>query len=345
VRITNVDSQGSNDNIVIQVIGEISNKQAAHRKFVQTFVLATQTNGYFVLNDIFRHILDEENGEDGEDGQPETGNVAAGLHEPAPTAVETDTHDLAGTDEVVNSESEVAKLDKELDEVIRSEKTDAVPPTADKEESPLPVSDSQQAEDVPAPSSLTEQAQAEEATPIPSTEDNKEIEQPKEPEPSKTAPTPKASPAPPAVPNTQSKPVPPKTWANLVARVATPVLPSQASATGPSATVPKVASQPQQQAPPQTTAAAASAQTPREPSPANSGNEGWQTAGQEHGKRHTKTQGSAQTTDPVRAYIKNVFESIESDALKKELSKYGDIVYFDISRQKVSIQSVNPLQC
>ena len=56
VRVTNVDSQASDSNIVIQVIGEISNKSQPHRKFTQTFVLATQTNGYFVLNDIFRYL-------------------------------------------------------------------------------------------------------------------------------------------------------------------------------------------------------------------------------------------------------------------------------------------------
>ena len=60
VRVTNVDTQESGDNIIIQVIGEISDKSAPHRKFVQSFILATQTNGYFVLNDIFRYIAEEE---------------------------------------------------------------------------------------------------------------------------------------------------------------------------------------------------------------------------------------------------------------------------------------------
>lgn len=60
VRVTNVDSQASDSNIVIQVIGEISNKSQPHKKFTQTFVLATQTNGYFVLNDIFRFLIEEE---------------------------------------------------------------------------------------------------------------------------------------------------------------------------------------------------------------------------------------------------------------------------------------------
>ncbi|KAK4639305.1 hypothetical protein QC761_707110 [Podospora bellae-mahoneyi] len=59
VRISNVDSQGSAENILIQVIGEISSKGAEPRKFVQSFVLAKQPSGYFVLNDILRYIVDE----------------------------------------------------------------------------------------------------------------------------------------------------------------------------------------------------------------------------------------------------------------------------------------------
>ncbi len=66
--MSNVDSQESFKNIVVQVIGEISNKAAAHRKFVQTFVLAEQPKGYFVLNDIFRYILEDEE-EEMEDGE------------------------------------------------------------------------------------------------------------------------------------------------------------------------------------------------------------------------------------------------------------------------------------
>jgi hypothetical protein len=56
VHVLSVDSQASFDNIFIQVIGETSNKSAKLRKFVQTFVLAPQPTGYFVLNDIFRYI-------------------------------------------------------------------------------------------------------------------------------------------------------------------------------------------------------------------------------------------------------------------------------------------------
>ncbi len=64
VFIHSVDAQSSaNGGIIIQVIGEMSNRGEPWRKFVQTFFLAEQPNGYFVLNDIFRFLKDPENDE------------------------------------------------------------------------------------------------------------------------------------------------------------------------------------------------------------------------------------------------------------------------------------------
>lgn len=61
VFVSNVDSQASAaGGIIIQVLGDISNDGGAWRKFVQTFFLAEQPNGYFVLNDIFRYLKDDE---------------------------------------------------------------------------------------------------------------------------------------------------------------------------------------------------------------------------------------------------------------------------------------------
>ncbi|KIM46989.1 hypothetical protein M413DRAFT_16524 [Hebeloma cylindrosporum] len=60
VFIHSVDAQSSaNGGIIIQVIGEMSNHGDPWRKFVQTFFLAEQPNGYFVLNDIFRFLKEE----------------------------------------------------------------------------------------------------------------------------------------------------------------------------------------------------------------------------------------------------------------------------------------------
>ncbi|KMU86389.1 NTF2 and RRM domain-containing protein [Coccidioides immitis H538.4] len=60
VRVLNVDSQASFDNILVSVIGELSNRSEPPRKFVQTFVLAEQRNGYYVLNDIIRFLVDDD---------------------------------------------------------------------------------------------------------------------------------------------------------------------------------------------------------------------------------------------------------------------------------------------
>ena len=55
-----MDAQSSaNGGIIIQVIGEMSNRGEPWRKFAQTFFLAEQPNGYFVLNDIFRFLKEE----------------------------------------------------------------------------------------------------------------------------------------------------------------------------------------------------------------------------------------------------------------------------------------------
>lgn len=64
VYVSTVDSQASADGgIIIQVIGELSNRGGNWRKFSQTFFLAQQPNGYYVLNDIFRYLSDDDDDE------------------------------------------------------------------------------------------------------------------------------------------------------------------------------------------------------------------------------------------------------------------------------------------
>ena len=58
--MSTVDSQDSlNGSIFIVVQGYLSNKGSEQRPFVQSFILAQQEKGYFVLNDIFRYLSDE----------------------------------------------------------------------------------------------------------------------------------------------------------------------------------------------------------------------------------------------------------------------------------------------
>ncbi|KAJ1034622.1 hypothetical protein NDA18_001478 [Ustilago nuda] len=61
VFVSNVDSQSSaSGGILVQVLGELSNNGGAWCKFAQTFFLAEQPNGYFVLNDIFRYLENDD---------------------------------------------------------------------------------------------------------------------------------------------------------------------------------------------------------------------------------------------------------------------------------------------
>jgi len=78
VFVSTVDSQSSAENgIVVQVVGELSNKGGPWRKFAQTFFLAEQPNGYFVLNDIFRYIKEESDEEESTAGAEEVAAPAA----------------------------------------------------------------------------------------------------------------------------------------------------------------------------------------------------------------------------------------------------------------------------
>ena len=80
VFIHSVDAQSSaNGGIIIQVIGEMSNHGDPWRKFVQTFFLAEQPNGYFVLNDIFRFLKEETLEGDGTEEDVHESNT---VHEP-----------------------------------------------------------------------------------------------------------------------------------------------------------------------------------------------------------------------------------------------------------------------
>ncbi|KAJ3182289.1 hypothetical protein HDU85_003332 [Gaertneriomyces sp. JEL0708] len=75
VLISNVDSQASfNGGIVVQVLGEMSNNDGSSHKFAQTFFLAEQPNGYYVLNDIFRFLKEDIDNEYEESEDP-TGGV------------------------------------------------------------------------------------------------------------------------------------------------------------------------------------------------------------------------------------------------------------------------------
>jgi hypothetical protein len=333
VRVTNVDSQGSDANIVIQVIGEVSNKGQPHKRFAQTFVLAEQTNGYFVLNDIFRYLAEEP--EEEEELHQDASASGAGVEESPQTAAAPENAGSNQSDEIANSEESLAEVDHKLEETAQEEPArEASPPAAAVNGTPVPEKDEvAEAEDAPAaavsasdeaPSKEPEAAVEEEAA---------QPEKPKEPAPT---PAPKA-----AAPAAPSKPAAPKSWAALAAsahKVAIPVVPTAGTSQAPSQAKSTTSTPNQPSAAPEKTSVPA-----RDSSPANSQGDaaGWQTAGTK--KEQSRGQAQAPSdADQKRAYIKNVYSQVEEGALRAALTKFGDIEHLDISRQKVRSRSSTP---
>ncbi|KAF4554236.1 Nuclear transport factor 2 (NTF2) domain-containing protein [Elsinoe fawcettii] len=323
VRVTNVDSQASDSNIVIQVIGEISNKSQPHKKFVQTFILAGQTNGYFVLNDIFRYLVEEEE----EETQDQEAPVAAetGYQEPAPTATETVSETLTSSANPAEVEQSAQLVDQELETKAAPEIPSADAGVNGTTESPA------QAEE---PAASTPPVEAAAPSPAPAAEPEK---------PKETVPAPAASPAkkpatPAAAPSAPApaKPSAPKTWANLAAaahRVVTPAVPASQPAASTPPTQPKAATSASQ--PTSQPAPAAETAAPRDTSPPADEQDEWTSVGG-HGRQQSRAQtGAAPQEGPQsRGYIKNVTDTVDAKQLRSLLEKFGEIVYFDISRQK-----------
>ena len=335
VRVSNVDSQESFKNIVVQVIGEMSNKAAPHRKFVQTFVLAEQPNGYFVLNDIFRYIVEDE---EEEQLEPEE----APMHDPPPTVApepEPEPETLTNSTDPAQKQHDVEQVDKKLEEEIKES-------TQDEGEQPpeLPISAESaenstaeiiHAED--APVAVAKEQDSEEPQEVVKVEDLPQ-EKPKDPDPTPIASPPKPAKATPAQSQPVAappKPAAPKTWANLVAanRIAPPAVPSSSSSTSPAPSQPK-ATQPQVA---RTASPPASTSEDVPSRPQANGNTGWQTAGQDSSKRQNRQQSVSGNADKdhVLGYVKNVTDKVDASLLKAALAEHGKLVYFDVSRPKV----------
>ncbi|KAL8720559.1 MAG: hypothetical protein Q9225_002605 [Loekoesia sp. 1 TL-2023] len=333
VRVTNVDSQESFKNIVVQVIGEMSNKAAPHRKFVQTFVLAEQPNGYFVLNDIFRYIEDEE--EDLEPEEPPATQAAEGETEPATTLTASDDpaqqqHDAEEVDHKLEAEMEAGKA--------APEETAAEPSASNGASADAIIAEKQEVEPAAAVSTANEEdkippEEAEKAA----GEEVAEPEKPKDPDPTPIASPLKpvqAAPAQAATPPAPPKPAAPKTWANLVAanRVAAPAIPSPASSASPASSQPRNAPP---SAPQPANTSATATDDPQSRNQAN-GSAGWQTAGTDNSRRQARGQSISGNPDrdTILGYVKNVTDKVDASILKNTLNQYGKLAYFDVSRSK-----------
>jgi hypothetical protein len=336
--VSNVDSQESYKNIVVQVIGEMSNKAAPHRKFVQTFVLAEQPNGYFVLNDIFRYINEDEEEEPLVEEATENPIVTA---EP-----EAETFELTTPADDIDSEHHPEQNIEKLEEQLQSntsisdeKETDPGTPNGAAANESIETVQAENVPDIAVAASEEEGEAPQEAPEQAGTIEETEPETPREPEPKSVAspPSPKVAPIHASPPVPPSKPAAPKTWANLVAanRVVSPAIPNP---------TPIIATTPVQPQPKTVPPPVARSITPPNSSgddtqnrnPPN-GNAGWQMAGNDNGKRQGRQQSLSGNPekDTVLGYIKNVTDRVDASLLKSALLEHGKLVYFDVSRQKV----------
>ncbi|TDZ71850.1 putative G3BP-like protein [Colletotrichum trifolii] len=338
VRITNVDSQASFDNIVIQVIGESSIKSAEPKKFVQTFVLAPQPSGYFVVNDILRYISDDEEEAVVEpEAQPEeqaTNEDAVDAAEPIPEQTEVEKT----PEEAAAPAVDPAVVEKKLEEVaapkeVASSNGDAETPA------PEPVQAETKVEE---PVAADPEAAAKEVA----EEDIKQPEKPADPSPTPVAST-KPPVAEPEKPTPAPAPVPmkPMSWASRAAAAAAmnpkPAVPLPKTATPPAAAQAKAPAPAAAPAAAQPAAAPAAKETEipaakenETPAAKESATE-WQSVGADN-KRQNRPQSISQAPENpgTLGYVKFVTEKVKAEDLKAALNAIGQLTYFDINRSK-----------
>ncbi|KAH9883582.1 hypothetical protein F4778DRAFT_766170 [Xylariomycetidae sp. FL2044] len=336
VRVSNVDSQASFDNIVIQVIGEVSNKAGDPKKFVQTFVLAQQPSGYFVLNDILRYIDEESDDEPAEAVVKE--EQVGPVEMAAPTSVvqakeSPQSTTAASVQEAPSPPLDPGVVDRKLEEVGASTKdtastngdsvTDASP---EKTNAVLAATSKPEEAPVPDPETTAQEI---------ADEDTKTPEKPTDPSPTPVT-TARQPPAPTAA-AVPAQPPKPMTWANRVAISGARPAPAVPM---PKAPTPQTAPQarpavPAQPAAPQAASTTTHNPEPTEtPAPAKEASAEWQTA---DSRRHTRPQsisGPPAEKDSTLGYVKYVTDKVSTDQLRAALQKHGDLIYFDINRQK-----------
>jgi len=210
----------------------MSNRGEPWRKFAQTFFLAEQPNGYFVLNDIFRFLKEESVDTEEEEAseKPEAVAIATDIAqetlEPAALAVQAAHPTVAAhpyeasLPDHLQSKTVTDLSTSEAEPVVVEEKKPVTangihtPPTSEQEAAPIPQAESiKQAAAESAPHAGTPrpvtpqapQAPAPQPATVPTTQAPTSA-----PPAAKPAPAPAPSPKPVAPPQ-------PKTWANLAA--------------------------------------------------------------------------------------------------------------------------------
>lgn len=311
VYINSIDSQSSaNGGVIIQVLGEMSNAGGPYRKFAQTFFLAQQPNGYFVLNDIFRYLKedsDEEEEHDIEDAAPVTAAPAqqadadhAQSVPAAPVAIQQEEQEEAPKEVVEQEPEEAAPVEHEP--VVEAE----------------------------APASKTEEVAEDEAEP-----QQPEVAAPAAPVAEK-APTANGSepavsgattPAP--APAAPAAPAKPKSWASLAAGGKAWSSTVAAATPAPAAAAPKKAE-----------AAAAPASTP--PAPAAAATPAASTTPAASSGRHPYYENALKVQTP-HCFVKlpnwsaqeqSASETMDENALKAIAARFGEVAKVEIVKGK-----------
>ncbi|KAF3901638.1 hypothetical protein ABW21_db0206781 [Orbilia brochopaga] len=323
VRVTNVDSQASlASGIIVQVLGDMTNNAEPSKRFSQTFFLAEQTNpqGYYVLNDIFRYLRDEEEEEvlepAAEEPVPEAAPEPVAEEVTVPEEKEPEVEAVPEPEEPAPTpavEEEEVKEEKPVEEAEKVEEP-VVEPEAEKTEEPITAPVVPVVPAVPAVPAVPV-AQAEPAEPEPATQTVVE--------PTKIENQPPA-PAPAPVPQEPPKPAKPSSWAALLAPKTTP-----AAAPAPAQQAAAPAPAP---APVASTPAAQTASTT--PSAQANNNSGWQTTESRRQNRPVSISGApeAQASAYVRSTTGKI--TVTHEQLKSALSVYGSIHRVDIVNEK-----------
>ncbi|KAF8842410.1 hypothetical protein BDN67DRAFT_1009775 [Paxillus ammoniavirescens] len=328
VFIHSVDAQSSaNGGIIIQVIGEMSNRGDPWRKFVQTFFLAEQPNGYFVLNDIFRFLKEDTVEDDVSEADP--GSTSAPSE---PAALEPPTPEPA-TEPVLASPREPTPspptpVEEEEPTTVQPEpptppptyEVELVEPNGIHHEEPEsePATPSE-----PSPAPSTAPSLPESAPPAPAP-----VPQAQAPPPVTTAAPPPPAPAqhpPPPAPAQQppapapAKPAAPKTWASLAAADSKRWGSQVATESKGLTEVPVASSSP------------APTSGMQSPAPHGPGHRG----GQQYGSReHTGVIAAMALTTP-QCFVKGVVEPVNQTLLSQVLTqRFGPVKDVEIVRSK-----------
>ncbi|KAF9570054.1 hypothetical protein EC968_002316 [Mortierella alpina] len=330
VLVSNVDSLSSlNGGIMIQVLGEMSNRGGPSQKFVQTFFLAEQPRGYYVLNDIFRYLK--------EDAELEVeAEVEAVEEEPSPeykieaepiaavTATDTvpEVAAVAVEEIVAVAVATVEVSTPEAAEPVPEHKVDVV-----EEKKAAPAAEEKKpAEKKAEHKKHDRKAEKKDSHKREAKKEAETSEKPKTPEPSKkqsggaaaSSPAPESTaevvetpaPAPVVAPvPVPAEPPKPKTWANLAANNSNQWGSHASAAKGSSVNVTPVATP-----------------KPQTPVPAQ----------QQNAKPLDRKPNTTSNTreEMLFIYVKNITEKMPLDQLREAFGKFGTVKNIELTHKK-----------